>query len=73
MPDPKFYRSEARRCRDLAARAEDKSMAERWRSMAREYEMLAEALEAQSYVARPTPTSAQTQPMQQQQTKKSEE
>lgn len=73
MPDPKFYRSEARRCRELAANAQDANMAERWRSMAREYEMLAEALDAQSYVARPMPTEAQTQPMQQQQTKKSEE
>lgn len=68
MSSASYYRSEARRCRDLAAHAVTGSvMAERWLTIAAEYEALAEALEAA-----PVRGQTQQQPMQQQQQKKNE-
>ena len=63
MASADYYRAEAKRCRDLAGQsAEGSSVRERWRTIAAEYEMLAEALEGPSRFA-----PIQQQPMQQQQ------
>jgi hypothetical protein len=47
MSSANYYRSEAQRCRDLAAQSgAGPAMAERWRTIAAEYETLAEAMES---------------------------
>jgi hypothetical protein len=47
MSSASYYRAEAQRCRELAANAVQGSiMADRWLTIAGEYEMLAKALEA---------------------------
>jgi hypothetical protein len=69
MSSAGYYRSEAQRCRDLAAHAVTGSvMAARWLTIAAEYEMLAEALETSA----PVQAQTQQQPMQQQQQKTTE-
>ena len=70
MADAEHYRSEARRCRELAASAPDRKTAQRWNNLADEYSILAEELDATAgkrtpILRRPT----QRQPMQQQQSK----
>jgi hypothetical protein len=65
MVSASYYRAEAQRCRDLAAHSVAGTvMAERWRTMAAEYETLADALERA-----PVSTQTQQQPTQQQQSK----
>ena len=72
MASASYYRAEAQRCRDLAAQSPDSEMAKRWRSLAADYDTLAEVLEA-SPEAMPAQRLAQRQPMQQQQQKKIED
>jgi hypothetical protein len=62
-----YYRSEAERCRALAAKSPDSTMAQQWLKIAAEYEALAAALGAASFSSIPAPM--QHQPMQQQQSK----
>jgi hypothetical protein len=67
MTSADYYRAEAKRCRELAARAVAGSpMAGQWLRIATEYDTLAEALEAPGFMAGSRMTS---QPMQQQQAK----
>jgi hypothetical protein len=67
MSSADHYRTEAKRCRDLAARAvAGSAMADQWLKIAVEYDTLAEALEAPGFMAGSRMTS---QPMQQQQAK----
>ena len=68
MASASYYRTEAARCRELAAHSPDADMAKRWRSLAADYDTLAEALEASpEFPAQSAPM--QQQPMQQQQAK----
>ena len=67
MASASYYRREAARCRELAAGAPDSEMAKGWRSIAADYETLAEALEASPGAAQFQPAPMQHQPMQQQQ------
>jgi hypothetical protein len=46
MPDVAYYRSEAKRCRDLAVAADDPYAALHWHEMADEYALLADELDA---------------------------
>ena len=65
MPSTEYYRDEAKRCRELALQSVGGSiMADRWRTLAAEYETLADALG--SAAAR---GQTHQQPMQQQQHK----
>ena len=69
MPSTEYYRDEAKRCRELALQSVAGSiMADRWRTIAAEYDTLADALGS-------APVRGQThqQPMQQQQHKTTEE
>jgi hypothetical protein len=68
MSSPAYYRAEALRCRELAARARDEDVMKRWLKMALEYEQLAESIET----FRMPLGTPQAQPMQQQQQKKSD-
>ena len=68
MPSTEYYRAEAKRCRELASQSVAGSiMADRWRTIAAEYETLADALGSA--------LRGQThqQPMQQQQHKTTED
>ena len=65
MSSVSYYRSEAARCRALAAKSVDSAMADQWRKIATEYDTLAAALEISPYRASSGP--AQQQPLQQQQ------
>jgi len=68
MASASYYRTEAARCRELAAHSPDADMAKRWRSLAADYDTLAEALEVSpEFPAQSAPM--QQQPMQQQQAK----
>jgi hypothetical protein len=69
MSSPAYYREEARRCRELAASASDATMAERWRTIAREYEQLADAMAGEHVAWHPDAGAIQAQPMQQQNAK----
>jgi len=64
MADAAYYRDEANRCRKLAAASPDPEAAARWRSLAADYEQLAEALESSPAMVR---VPMQQQPVQQQQ------
>ncbi len=45
MPSTEYYRAEVKRCRELASQSVAGSiMADRWRTIAAEYETLADAL-----------------------------
>lgn len=67
MASADYYRAEAKRCRELAARAvAGSAMADQWLKIAAEYDTLAEALEAPGFTTGSRMTS---QPMQQQQSK----
>ena len=69
MASADYYRAEAKRCRELAARSVAGSiMAGQWLRIAAEYETLADSLDGPT--AR---TQAQQQPMQQQQQKTTED
>jgi hypothetical protein len=67
MSSPGYYRDEALRCRELAAKSPDAAAIKRWLQMALEYEQLAESMESASQIARGAP-QVQRVPMQQQQT-----
>jgi len=73
MASVAYYRTEAERCRTLAAAATDPSAAARWRRIAQDYENLANSLEAAPDSVPPPPVQhvpmQQQQPLQQQQTK----
>ena len=70
MASVAYYRAEAERCRELAAAAKDDALAGQWRKLARDYEALAESLEARSGTPPPAMhVPMQQQPIQQQQTK----
>jgi hypothetical protein len=69
MTSAGYYRSEAERCRKLAASSKDPEAAKRWRALARDYAALADELEK---VSKPPPAvhvPMQQQPVQQQQSK----
>jgi hypothetical protein len=66
MSSPGYYRDEAARCRDLAARSKDADAIKRWLQMAIEYEQLAESLASASRVV-PSTRHVQHTAMQQQQ------
>lgn len=67
MSTPAYYRTEAQRCRSMAASMPDSSAVKRWLQLALEYEQLAENLaRAMPIAARP---QAQQVAMQQQQIK----
>jgi hypothetical protein len=66
MSTAAYYRTEARRCRELAARSPVTDMVRRWLQLAAEYETLADTLDN---VAPAPPLRMQPQPMQQQQSK----
>ena len=63
------YRKEAERCRELAAHSPDPDLAKRWRSLAADYEKLADALETSGGAIAMQPAPMQHQPMQQQQSR----
>ena len=65
MSTPAYYRAEAVRCRDLAAKSQDTDAIKRWLRMAAEYEQLAESLASAPHIA-PGPAQVQRMPMQQQ-------
>ena len=68
MASVSYYRTEAERCRALAAHSPDPNLAERWRALAADYQKLADALEKHEIMPmRRVPM--QQQPMQQQQAK----
>lgn len=69
MASVSYYRIEAERCRALAAHSPDSDMAKRWRSLAADYEKLADALEASHEIMPVQRMTMQQQPMQQQQSK----
>ena len=69
MASASYYRIEAARCRELAAHSPDADMAKRWRSLAADYDTLAEALEASPGLPVQSAAPMQQQPMQQQQAK----
>ncbi len=60
-----YYRREAQRCREMAAKSTIPIQTRRWQELATDYDQLADALEAQA----PRTGALQTQPMQQQQKK----
>jgi len=66
-----YYRAEAKRCRALAAGASDPTAAVRWLRIAKDYESLADSLEAAPEPVLPPAmhTPMQQQPVQQQQSK----
>ena len=63
------YREESERCRKLAVAAKDAVTAERWRQLAREYDQLAESMQARPSPQSPVHTEVQQQAIQQQQAK----
>jgi hypothetical protein len=66
MVDASHYRKEAERCRELAAHSPDSDIAKRWRSLAADYDKLADSLEASADPMPVTRAPMQQQPMQQQ-------
>jgi hypothetical protein len=68
MSSAVYYRKEAARCRELAAQSPLADMANRWRALAADYDMLADALDSSGVMA-PARAPMQQQPMQQQQSK----
>ena len=69
MPSTEYYRDEAKRCRELALQSVGGSiMADRWRTLAAEYETLADALGSAAVRGQ-----THQQPMQQQQHKTTKE
>ena len=69
MASASYYRGEAKRCRELAARALSPEMAKGWLALAADYDILAEALESSPGAAQYQRTPMHQQPMQQQQSK----
>ena len=70
MTSVAYYRAEAKRCRASAADAKDAATAARWLQIARDYDNLANSLEAAPQSAPPAiHVPMQQQPVQQQQTK----
>ena len=69
MVSATHYLKEAERCRELAAGSPDPDMARRWRSLAADYDKLADTLEASPEAIPLHRTTMQQQPMQQQQAK----
>jgi hypothetical protein len=65
MSTPGYYKDEALRCRELAAKSRDADAIKRWLQMAAEYDQLAESMASRPQVARGT-TQVQRVPMQQQ-------
>ena len=65
MSTSAYYRAEAARCRDLAAKSEDADAIKRWLQMAAEYEQLAESMASMPHVTR-SPPQTQRMSMQQQ-------
>ena len=69
MASAEYYRSEAERCRELAARAPSPEMARGWVNLAADYDTLAEVLESSPGAAQYRHAPMQQHPMQQQQAK----
>jgi hypothetical protein len=72
MADTAYYRSEAERCRALAAGSPQSEQAKRWRQLAGEYDQLADTLEIAAPSAPIQHGPMHQQPMQQQQAKAEE-
>jgi hypothetical protein len=71
MANAAYYRDEAARCRKLAAASPDAEAAARWRSLASDYEQLADALDS-APIAMMQRVPMQQQPVQLQQSKTAE-
>jgi hypothetical protein len=71
MSSASYYRKEAARCRELAAQSPLVDMPNRWRALAADYDILADALDS-SEVMPAAQAPMQQQPMQQQQSKTKE-
>ena len=72
MTSAAYYRKEAERARSSAENSKDPEAIMRWLRIAKEYGMLAEAMETDEAKLSPAmrlPTQPQAQPMQQQQSK----
>jgi hypothetical protein len=71
MSRNEYYRQEARRCREFAAMSPGSPVADRWRKLAAEYDLLAESMTYSGFHESPgvTRTPMRQQPVQQQQTK----
>ncbi len=69
MASADYYRAEAKRCRELAARTPSPEMAKGWLNLAADYDTLVEALESSPGAAQYQPAPMRQQPMQQQQAK----
>jgi N-dimethylarginine dimethylaminohydrolase len=65
MSTPAYYRDEAARCRELAAKSQDTDAIKRWLRMAAEYEQLAESMASAPHIIH-GPPAVQRMPMQQQ-------
>ena len=71
MSTPGYYRDDALRCRELAAKSRDADAVKRWLQMASEYDQLAESMASVSQVARGAPQTQRVS-MQQQASQKPE-
>jgi hypothetical protein len=65
MSSVAYYRAEAARCRELAAKSQDADAIKRWLQMSSEYELLAESMGVLPQIGEPSP-QVQRMPMQQQ-------
>lgn len=65
MSTPGYYRDEALRCRELAAKSRDADAVKRWLQMAVEYDQLAESMASVPQVARGEPRTQRVSMQQQ--------
>ena len=65
MSTPAYYRDEALRCRELAAKSRDADAIKRWLQMAADYDQLAESMASISQVARGAPRTQRVSMQQQ--------
>jgi hypothetical protein len=65
MSTPGYYRDEALRCRELAAKSRDADAIKRWLKMAAEYDQLAEMMASVPQVARGAPQTQRVSMQQQ--------
>jgi hypothetical protein len=65
MSTPGYYRDEALRCRELAAKSRDSDAIKRWLQMAVEYDQLAESMASVPQVARGAPQTQRVSMQQQ--------
>ena len=65
MSTPGYYRDEALRCRELAAKSRDADAVKRWLQMAAEYDQLAESMASISQAPRGAPQTQRVSMQQQ--------